>query len=158
MQPRRLRRRPAPAPTGCGKFVAAVVHPHVDPEHGAAAIAGRLADEFPPRRLLVVSFDRPAWQRALGLDGLAQSLEPLPLWWPDDPAYWSVPATPPLTAPLARRGLHPEHRWSGLGWRTTIRATVWRHPDLELLLAVCPPQHPACERTGRTEVVRVGSR
>ncbi len=60
MHPRRLRRPPTAGPHPIGKFVVAVVHPRVAPADAARALAARLADELPPRRLLVASFDQPA--------------------------------------------------------------------------------------------------
>lgn len=154
----RLRRRPATRPVAEGKFVTAVLHPQVPAEAAAAAITARLADELPPRRLLVASPDRPLWQRALGLEGFAAGAEPLAAWLPPDLADLAVPAPPPIAGPLAARSIEAEHLWSALGWRWTLRVLAWRHPDTELLIAVCPHRCHVPDLGGRTEAVHVPPR
>lgn len=154
----RLRRRPPCRPVAVGKFVTVVLHPRVAAEAAAAAIAARLADELPPRRLLVASPDRPLWQRALGLEGFAPDTEALATWLPQDLADPAEPAPPPIAGPLAARGIEAEHVWSAFGWRWTLRLLAWRYPDTELVMAVGPHRCRVPVLGGRTEAVYVPAR
>lgn len=135
-----------------------MLHPKVSAEAAATAIAARLADELPPRRLIVASPDRSLWHRVLGFDSFTPGAEPLAAWLPHDLGDLAVPATPPIAGPLTARRIDAEHLWSAFGWRWTLRVLAWRHPEAELVVAVCPHHCRVPVLRGRTEAVHVPGR
>ena len=56
---------------------------------------------------------------------MAQAIEPLPVWWPDDPAYWAAPSQPRIATTLTELSLHAEHLHSALGWCAGLVATLF---------------------------------
>lgn len=146
--------RPRSRGPRAGKFVVAVVHQSVDDHDGAVCIRARIADEYPPRRLVVVTCEPRLIERAVALGGLAFPGDACPALWPAD-FSWPLPERPPLVPELLACCAHVEQVRSALGWRLTLHAMASRHRDAELILAVCPPLTCGPALRGRAETIRV---
>lgn len=120
-----------------GLNIVAVIGADLTPAQGAVRMVGRLADEFPPRRVHLLCLAEPVWLRALGMD-----LDPTVIGdyrsWSEGarPAPWRSPEPPEeAAAPLAFLGCSVTLAWSHASWRATLRRARNRR-DVDLILAV----------------------
>lgn len=134
-------RRPGSRTGGRGKRVVIVVDRGVAAAEAARLVAGRLADELPPRQVHVVARTPPGWQHLLGLDPTlvcvetALSYEPLVsgAWLSAGGATVDAGA---VSACFGAVGLPASARWSRRGWRATLRRARAEHGAADLLLAI----------------------